>query len=62
MIETISLQMQELEVLDVLPEQQEGRESVIDRALDVRSASLVYLAVCIRHHSIRGGIPGNLQP
>jgi hypothetical protein len=57
-LETISQLMEQLAVLDVLPDDLEQSDFVCNRALDVRSASMVYLAVCIRHHSIRGGIPG----
>jgi hypothetical protein len=57
-LETISQLMEQLAVLDVLPDDLDQSDFVCNRALDVRSASLVYLAVCIRHHSIRGGIPG----
>ena len=57
-LETISQLMEQLAVLDVLPDDLEQSNFICNRALDVRSASLVYLAVCIRHHSIRGGIPG----
>jgi len=60
-LETISHFMEQLAVLDCLPPGLEQMEFVSNRALDVRSASMVYLAVCIRHHSIRGGVPGNLQ-
>ena len=50
--------MEQLAVLDVLPDDLEQRDFVTHRALDVRSASMVYLAVSIRHRSTRGGIPG----
>jgi len=51
--------MEQLSILDVLPDDLEQRDFVTSRALDVRSASMVYLAVSIRHHSTRGGIPGS---
>jgi hypothetical protein len=57
-LETISQLMEQLAILEVLPDDLEQREFVCNRALDVRSASMIYLAVRIRHHSIRGGIPG----
>jgi len=60
-LETIFQLMEQLAVLDVLPHDLEQSEFVCNRALDVRSASMVYLAVSIRHHSIRGGLPGKLQ-
>ena len=59
--ETILKLMEQLSVLDVLPDDIGNRDNVINRALDVRSASMVYLAVSIRHHSTRGGIPGTLH-
>jgi hypothetical protein len=51
--------MEQLLVLDVIPDDLAQREFVTNRALDMRSAAMVYLAVTIRHHSRRGGIPGN---
>ena len=53
--------MEQLQVLDVLPDDLVQRDFVINRALDMRSASMVYLAVSIRHHSRRGGIPGGFH-
>jgi len=60
-LESITQLMEQLAVLDVLPDGLEQSDFVCNRALDVRSASMVYLAVCIRHHSIRGGIPGKIH-
>jgi hypothetical protein len=48
--------MEQLQVSDDL----EQREFVSNRALDMRSASMVYLAVIIRHHSRHGAILGSL--
>ena len=45
-------------MVKVLPDDLEQRDFVINRALDVRSASMTYLAIMIRHDSIRFGIPG----
>jgi hypothetical protein len=47
---TLDFMSQQLEILSVLPDDLEQRQSVINRALDVRSASMVYLAVSIRHY------------
>jgi hypothetical protein len=58
--ETILQLMEQLLVLDVLPEDLGQRKLVTNRALDMRSASMVYLAVIIKHHSRLGGIPGNV--
>jgi hypothetical protein len=60
--ETILHLMEQIAVLDSLPEDLEQHDFVTSRALDVRSASMVYLAVCIRHHSTPGGIPGHPSP
>jgi hypothetical protein len=60
--ETILQLTEQLLVLDVLPDDLGQRELVTNRALDMRSASMVYLAVIIKHHSRRGSIPGNLNP
>jgi hypothetical protein len=58
--ETIFQLMEQLQVFDVLPEDLSQRDFVTNRALDMRSASMLYLAVIIRHHSRRGGIPGSI--
>lgn len=57
----MSQQMEQLAVLDVLPEDLEQREFVINRALDVRSATMLFLALNIRHDSTFLGIPGILS-
>ena len=50
-------QLEQLEILDILPEdlEHERRESVVNCAIDVRSASMIYLAVNIRHQATPGG-------
>jgi hypothetical protein len=60
--ETILQLMERLQVCDVLPDDLSQRDFITNRALDMRSASMVYLAVIIRHHSRRGGIPGSSMP
>ena len=55
----MSQQLEQLAILDVLPEDLEQRDFVINRAMDVRSACMLYLAICIRHDSTSFGIPGN---
>jgi hypothetical protein len=47
-----------LKIVKVLPEDLEQRDFVVNRALDVRSASMIYLAVMIRHDSTPFGTPG----
>jgi hypothetical protein len=54
-------QLEQLDILDILPQDLEQRQIVINRALDVRSASMLFLALNIRHDSTFLGIPGNLQ-
>ena len=44
-------QLEQLEILDILPEDIGQRESVVNCAIDVRSASMIYLAVNIRHQA-----------
>ena len=44
-------------MVKVLPDEVEQREFVINQALDVRSASMMYLAVSIRHNATRLGTP-----
>lgn len=44
--------------MSVLPGDLKEREFVINRAMDVRSASMKYLAVSIRHDATRFGTPG----
>jgi len=44
-------QWEQLQVVQSLPADIEQAEMVLNRAMDVRSASLMYLAVHIRHDS-----------
>ena len=48
-------------MVKLLPEDLEQREFVINRAMDVRSASMVYLAVSIRHDATPLGTTGTMQ-
>ena len=54
-------QLEQLAILDILPDDLEQREFVINRALDVRSAAMLFLATNIRHDSTFLGIPGILS-
>ena len=45
-------------MVNVLPEDLEEREFIANRALDVRSASLMYLAFMIRHNATPLGTSG----
>lgn len=53
-------QLEQLAILDILPDDLEQRDFVINRALDVRSATMLFLAMNIRHDSTFLGIPGML--
>lgn len=44
-------QLEQLEILDILPSELDQRESVFNRAIDVRSAAMIYLAVNIHHQT-----------
>ena len=55
-------QLEQLEILDTLPEELEQRESVVNRAIDVRSAAMIYLAVNIRHQTTALGDIGKISP
>jgi hypothetical protein len=57
-LEYLSQQFAHLELMNVLPDDLEQREFVANRALDVRSASMMYLAVMIRHDATPLGTPG----
>ena len=53
-------QLEQLEIIDILPDDLEQRESVINRAMDVRSASMLYLAVNIRYQTTPLGDLGKM--
>jgi hypothetical protein len=57
-LDHLSQQFAHLELVNILPEELEQREFVINRALDVRSASMMHLAVSLRHDSTPLGTPG----
>jgi hypothetical protein len=57
-LEYMSQQFAQLETVNFLPEDLEQREFVINRAIDVRSASMVYLALSIRHDATPLGTTG----
>jgi len=52
-------QLEELEVVSVLPDDIDQRDYILNRALDVRSASMLYLAVHLRHRSTPLGTLGS---
>jgi hypothetical protein len=57
-LDYFSQQLEELEVVSVLPDDIEQRDYVLNRALDVRSASMLYLAVHLHHGSTAFGTLG----
>jgi hypothetical protein len=48
-------------MVNVLPNDLVQREFIVNRALDVRSASMIYLAVSIHHQETALGTPGTPQ-
>jgi len=58
MLDYLCQQLEQLAILDIIPEDLEQRDFVINRALDVRSAAMLFLAMNIRHDSTFLGIPG----
>lgn len=61
MLDYICQLLEQMAVLEVLPNDLEQREFVINRALDVRSAAMLYLATHIRDEATAFGIPGTPQ-
>jgi hypothetical protein len=57
MLDFMYQQLELLEVLNILPDDLEQSHILVNRALDVRSACMMYLAVGIRHN---GAPLGNL--
>ena len=51
-------QLEQLKVIDSVPKDLEQRDILINRALDVRSACMQYLAVNIRHDATLFGTSG----
>ena len=58
MLEHLSQQFAHLELVNILPDELEQCEFVINRALDVRSASMMHLAVSLGYASTPFGSPG----
>lgn len=57
-LDYISRQLGHLEIIKRLPEAEVKSDEIVNRAMDVLSAALNYLAVHIRHESSRLGIIG----
>lgn len=57
-LEYLCQQFEHLQMVKVLPDELEQRDFVVNRAMDVRSASMTYLASIIHHNSTPFGTPG----
>jgi hypothetical protein len=57
-LEYLSQKFEHLEMVNDLPKYLEQREFVANRALEVRSASMTYLALTVRHDGTALGTPG----
>lgn len=57
-LDYLSQQLEQLEILNNLPDDLDQRKSIVNKAMDVRSPSLLYLAVHIRHDTTSLGIIG----
>lgn len=57
-MEYLSHQFAFLEIVKALPDDMDHREFVVNRALDVRSASMIYLASMVRHNATAFGTTG----
>ena len=42
-------QLEQLEIIDILPTDINEHDSVVNRGLDIRSACMIYLGIHIRH-------------
>lgn len=60
MLDFMSQQLELLEILNILPDDLEQPHIVVNRALDVRSACMVYLAVGIRYDETPFGSLGTI--
>jgi hypothetical protein len=58
-LEFIHYQLQQLEVINELPDSEVRPTALINRAMDVKSAVLTFIAVHIRHEGNRLGLIGS---
>ena len=58
-LDYLSQQFAHLQLANSLPEDFEQRDFIANRALDVRSATMMYLAIMIRHNSTAFGTLGS---
>jgi hypothetical protein len=54
-------QIAQLDVVEEIPDDIKNRELIVNRALDVRSACMEYLATHLNHEANRLGLIGKLQ-
>jgi hypothetical protein len=54
----MSQQLEQLKIVDKLPDDIDERESVVNRGLDIRSACMIYLGIHIRHNATMLGTVG----
>ena len=59
MLDFMCQELEQLKVIDSIPEDFEQRDILVNRALDVRSACMRYLAANICHNATLFGTPGN---
>jgi hypothetical protein len=60
--EYISRQLAQLEIVKNLPDADVSSDHLVNRAMDVLSASLMYMAIQIRHEAGYFGVAGKLPP
>ena len=58
-LEDLTYQFAHLEVIKALPNELRHREFVVNRAFDVRSSSMAYLALTISHDATPLGVSGS---
>ena len=58
MLEYLYQELEQLAIVKQLPESVDQREAVVNRALDIRSSCMVYLAQHISHQSTQFGVIG----
>ena len=61
MLDFMYQQLEQLRVIDCIPENFEQRDILVNRALDVRSACMRYLAVNICHNATSFGTMGKVH-
>jgi len=54
-------QLEQLRIIDILPDDVNERDSVVNRGLDIRSACMIYLGIYIRHDATPFGNVGKFH-